>query len=77
MSLARSFITDGVAVGLAVNAYSDRPQRTVYVPPERHPRPARRPSPTYLADVSYYASMPFERLLAGPRSGAHPPRDAP
>jgi uncharacterized protein (DUF58 family) len=29
LSLARSFVEDGIAVGLAVNAFSDRPQRVV------------------------------------------------
>jgi uncharacterized protein (DUF58 family) len=64
MSLARAFIADGVAVGLAVNAYSDRPQRTVFLPPSATPTQLARIA-DYLADVSPYASMPFERLLAG------------
>ena len=33
LSLARTFLGDGIAVGLAVNAFSDRPRRTVFVPP--------------------------------------------
>ena len=64
LSLARSFITDGVAVGLAVNAYSDRPQRTVFLPPSATPNQLATIA-DYLADVSPFASMPFERLLAG------------
>ena len=64
LSLARSFIADGVAVGLAVNAYSDRPQRTVFLPPSATPNQLALIA-DYLADVSPFASMPFDRLLAG------------
>ena len=42
LSFARSFIGDGIAVGLAINAYSDRPQRTVYCRPARLPDRSRR-----------------------------------
>jgi uncharacterized protein (DUF58 family) len=64
LSLARSLVADGVAVGLAANAYSDRPQRSVYVPPAATPAQLATIA-DYLADLSPYPSMPFERLLAG------------
>lgn len=64
LSLARSFIDNGVAVGLAVNAFSDRPQRTVYLPPSAGQRQVAAVA-DLLADVSPYASVPFDRLLAG------------
>ena len=64
LSLARSFLLDGTAVGLAVNAFSDRPQRTVYLPPQRRARPGRGPSPTCWRMSAHIASVPFEGLLA-------------
>jgi uncharacterized protein (DUF58 family) len=64
LSLARSFIEDGVAVGLAVNAFTDRPQRTVYVPPSAGPGQVGTIA-DLLADVSPYPSVGFTQLLAG------------
>jgi uncharacterized protein (DUF58 family) len=64
LSLARSLIADGVAVGLAANAYSDRPQRSVFLAPSATPAQVARIA-DYLADLSPFASMPFDRLLAG------------
>ena len=63
LSLARSFLLDGTAVGLAVNAFSDRPQRTVYLPPAASLGQVGAIA-DLLADVSPYASVPFEGLLA-------------
>ena len=63
LSLARTFLGDGIAVGLAVNAFSDRPQRTVFVPP-RAGSGQLAALADLLADVSPYASLSFERLLA-------------
>jgi uncharacterized protein (DUF58 family) len=63
LSLARTFVGDGIAVGLAVNAFSDRPQRTVYVPPSAAAGQLAAMA-DLLADVSPYASVPFDRLLA-------------
>jgi uncharacterized protein (DUF58 family) len=63
LSLARTFVGDGIPVGLAVNAFSDRPQRTVFVPPSAAPGQLAAIA-DLLADVSPYASVPFERLLA-------------
>jgi uncharacterized protein (DUF58 family) len=64
LSLARSFVEDGIAVGLAVNAFSDRPQRVVYLPPSAAPIQVAAIA-DHLADVSPFASLPFDRLLAG------------
>jgi uncharacterized protein (DUF58 family) len=64
LSLARSFIEDGIAVGLAVNAFSDRPQRTVYLPANAGSTQLTRIA-DLLADVSPYPSVPFASLLAG------------
>ena len=63
LSLARSFLSDGTAVGLAVNAFSDRPQRTVFLPPAASLTQVAAVA-DLLADVSPYASVPFEGLLA-------------
>jgi uncharacterized protein (DUF58 family) len=63
LSLARAFVGDGIAAGLAVNAFSDRPQRTVFVPPSAAAGQLAAIA-DLLADVSPYASVPFERLLA-------------
>jgi hypothetical protein len=52
-----------MAAGLAVNAFSDRPQRTVYVPPSAAAGQLAAMA-DLLADISPYASVPFERLLA-------------
>ena len=58
LSLARSFLLDGTAVGLAVNAFSDRPQRTglpatsrIARPGRGHRRPPRRRQPICLRPV--------------------------
>ena len=58
LSLARALVGDGIAAGLAVNAFSDRPQRTVFVPTKRSSRtagsdgrPARRRQPVRLRVV--------------------------
>jgi len=63
LSLARSYLLDGTAVGLAVNAFSDRPQRTVYLPPAAALSQVGAVA-DLLADLSPYASVPFEHLLA-------------
>jgi uncharacterized protein (DUF58 family) len=63
LSLARSFVGDGIAVGLAVNAFSDRPQRTVFLPPSAAGGQITVMA-DLLADVSQFASVPFNRLLA-------------
>ncbi len=63
LSLARVSVGDGMAAGLAVNAFSDRPQRTVYVPPSAASGQLAAMA-DLLADISPYASVPFERLLA-------------
>ena len=63
LSLARTFIGDGIAVGLAVNAFSDRPQRTVFVPPSAAAGQLAAMA-DLLADVSPYVSVGFDRLLA-------------
>lgn len=64
LSLARSFIDDGIAVGLAVNAFSDRPQRTVYLPSGASPAQLSTIA-DLLADASPYPSVTFAHLLAG------------
>jgi uncharacterized protein (DUF58 family) len=63
LSLARSFILDGIAVGLAVNAFSDRPQRTIHLPASARPTQIETIA-DLLADVSPYPSVPFAHLLA-------------
>lgn len=63
LSFARSFIADGIAVGLAINAFSDRPQRTVFVPPSAAGGQIAEIADR-LAVVSPFASVPFGRLLA-------------
>ncbi len=63
LSLTRAFLLDGTAVGLAVNAFSDRPQRTVYLPPAAALSQVGVIA-DLLADLSPYASVPFEQLLA-------------
>ena len=67
LSLARASVGDGMAAGLAVNAFSDRPQRTVYVPPSAAAGQLAAMA-DLLADISPYASVPFERLLARGRT---------
>lgn len=62
ISLARSWIGDGVAVGLAVNAYTDRPQRSVFLSPSAAPRQIAAIA-DLLAAVSSYASIPYKSLL--------------
>ena len=63
LSLARASVGDGMAAGLAVNAFSDRPQRTVYVPPSAAAGQLAVMA-DLLADISPFPSVPFERLLA-------------
>jgi uncharacterized protein (DUF58 family) len=63
LSLARGFIDDGVAVGLAVNAFSNRPQRTVFMPPSAAPSQVAAAA-DLLAAVSPFASLGFDNLLA-------------
>jgi len=62
LSLARSWIAEGVAVGLAVNAYTDRPQRSVFLAPSAAPRQIAGIA-DFLAAVSSYASIPYSALL--------------
>lgn len=64
LSLARSWIDDGVSVGLAVNAFTDRPQRTVFLSPSAAPGQVALIA-DQLAAVSPYASVPFPTLLGG------------
>lgn len=64
LSLARGWIDDGVSVGLAANAYTDRPQRTVFLSPSAAPAQIALIA-DHLAAVSPYASVPFPTLLAG------------
>jgi uncharacterized protein (DUF58 family) len=63
ISLARSWIEDGVSVGLAVNAFSDRPQRSVFLVPSAAPRQIAAIA-DHLAATSPYPSLPFTVLLA-------------
>lgn len=63
LSLSRALILDGVAVGLAVNAFSDRPQRTIQLPASARPTQLETIA-DLLADVSPYPSVPFAQLLA-------------
>jgi uncharacterized protein (DUF58 family) len=63
LSLARASVGDGMATGLAVNAFSDRPQRTVFVPPSAAAEQLAAMA-DLLADISPYPSVPYERLLA-------------
>jgi uncharacterized protein (DUF58 family) len=63
LSLARSLIDDGVAVGLAVNAFSNRPQRTVFLPPSAAPSQVATAA-DLLAAISPFASLGFSALLA-------------
>lgn len=71
LSMARSLIEDGVSVGLAVNAFSDRPQRTVYVPASCGPNQIATIA-DLLADISPYPSVTFAQLLAGIGRAARP-----
>jgi uncharacterized protein (DUF58 family) len=64
LSLARSWVAEGIAVGLAVNAFSDRPQRTVFLAPSAAAGQIAAIA-DLLADVSPFASQPFEALLSG------------
>ncbi len=63
LSLVRSYVVDGIAAGIAVNAYSERPQRTVFLAPSANQRQVGAIA-DLLADVSPFASLPFDRLLA-------------
>jgi uncharacterized protein (DUF58 family) len=62
-SLARRLLTDGIAVGLAVNAYSGRPHRTLHVPMGAGSGQLERLADG-LAGISPFASVPFGTLLA-------------
>ena len=63
ISLARSWIEDGISVGLAVNAFSDRPQRSIFVVPSATPGQMAAIA-DQLAATSPYPSLPFTALLA-------------
>ena len=63
LSLARSWIGDGVAVGFALNAFTDRPQRFVFAPPSAAPRQIAAIA-DLLAAASPYPSLPYTTLLA-------------
>ncbi|HJW23069.1 MAG TPA: DUF58 domain-containing protein [Candidatus Limnocylindrales bacterium] len=71
LSLARSLIESGAACGLAANAWSRRPGRTVYLPPSAAPDQVSRVADA-LAELSRWASLPFANLLddVGRRSPA-------
>lgn len=62
VSLARSLLSAGIAVGLAVNAYSGRPQHTVHITPSAGSGQLERVADA-LAAVSSFASIPFGGLL--------------
>jgi uncharacterized protein (DUF58 family) len=62
LSLGRSLIVSGVACGLAVNAYSPRPGRMVFLAPSAAPAQVERLADE-LAGVSRWASLPFATLL--------------
>jgi uncharacterized protein (DUF58 family) len=64
LSLARSLIVNGAACGLAVNAYSRRPERTLYLAPSAAPNQIARIADA-LAALSRWASLPFPNLLDG------------
>ena len=64
LSLARSLIESGAACGLAVNAYSKRPERTLYLAPSAAPGQIARIADA-LAALSQWASLPFANLLDG------------
>ncbi len=63
ISLARSLLREGVAVGLAVNAYSGRPHHTLHVAVGGGGAQLERLADG-LAAVSPFASIPFGGLLA-------------
>ncbi len=63
MSLARSLISDGVACGLAVNAYASQSNaRWVYLAPSATTGQIERIADR-LADISRWASVPFAQVL--------------
>jgi uncharacterized protein (DUF58 family) len=62
LSLSRSWIGDGIAVGLAVNAFTDRPQRSVFLVPSAAPRQIAAIA-DLLAAASSYPSIPYVALL--------------
>ncbi|HYL40653.1 MAG TPA: DUF58 domain-containing protein [Candidatus Binatus sp.] len=68
LSQAQDRIRSGAACGLAANAYSRRPERTVYLPPSAAAGQIGRIADT-LASLSSWASLPFANLLdaLGPR----------
>ena len=62
LSLARHLIEGGAACGLAANAYSRRPERTLYLAPSASPGQVGRIADG-LAALSSWASLPFPNLL--------------
>ena len=63
MSLARSLISDGIACGLAVNAYASQSNaRWVYLAPSATTGQIERIADR-LADISRWASVPFAQVL--------------
>ncbi len=71
LSLARQLIGSGAACGLAVNAYSRRPERTLYLAPSAAPGQVARIADA-LAALSQWASLPFANLLDGLAGRASP-----
>lgn len=71
LSLARSLIGSGAACGLAANAYSRRPERTLYLAPSAAPGQVARIADS-LAALSRWASLPFANLLDGLAGHASP-----
>lgn len=64
LSLTRSIVESGTPCGLAANAYSRRPERTLYLAPSAAPDQIARVADA-LAAVSRWASLPFANLLDG------------
>jgi uncharacterized protein (DUF58 family) len=62
LSLARSLIEGGAGCGLAANAYSKRPERTLYLAPSAAPGQVARIADA-LAGLSRWASLPFVNLI--------------
>jgi uncharacterized protein (DUF58 family) len=62
LSLARRLIEGGAACGLAANAWSRRPDRTLYLAPSAAPEQVGRIADA-LAALSAWASLPFPNLL--------------
>jgi uncharacterized protein (DUF58 family) len=62
LSLARHLVESGAACGLAANAYSRRPERTLYLAPSASRGQVGRVADA-LAGLSTWASLPFANLL--------------